>query len=286
MWFKLRFQRGREVVVFGAFDMAEEQIRNFFCHSGRSDIFAMMDNFIEFLYAKFLLSDGVSVEPKPNFMVFVLQVGEEGESQVTQALQAGASYVVVENPKDFSSESVISTQIPVVEALRKLTVFHRNRYKRSMMVISGGYNQEKALEDFESVLAPYSIVHASAPEAGEIEAMLAVLSIYPQVEIAIVCLKADTLGDITSRCEWLKPQYGIVTAFEDKQMSEAQSLRAYSELLDYLLKNNGVPILNQNDLKQQNMIRRFSDSILFTSSEKHEFKAAAEAFAKTLGLVK
>ncbi|MEP4535207.1 MAG: Mur ligase family protein [Cyclobacteriaceae bacterium] len=224
-----------------------------------------MDNFIEFLYSKFLQSDGASVEPKQDHMVFILDAeGENTQAQVDKALAAGASYVVVGGLGRQTSDKVILSKTPVLEALREVAIFHRSRHKRKVIAVTGGARQQEVINDLMDVLSQNYIVHTSKEQCNEVEVLLAILAIYPQVEVTIIGMQAQNLGDVAALCQLVKQQYGLVTQFENTHMEAEESLRAYSELLDYLRKTEGTPIINTNDPKQQNMARRFQNAILYS----------------------
>lgn len=236
-----------------------------------------MDNFIEFLYSKFLQSEGVSVEPKQGYLVFILEnEGENTQAQVGKALAAGASYVVVGGLERQTSDKVIISKHPVLDALRELAIFHRSRHKRKVIAVTGGINQQAVIDELTRVLSQKYIVHNCTEQSDEVEVLLAILAIYPQVEVTIIGMQAQNLGDVAALCRLVKPQYGLVTKFENDFMDEEESLRAYSELLDYLRKTEGTPIINKNDPKQQNMARRFQNVILYSDEpSSHESQASS-----------
>ncbi|MEP1892170.1 MAG: Mur ligase family protein, partial [Cyclobacteriaceae bacterium] len=137
------------------------------------------------------------------------------------------------------------------------------------------------------VLSQKYIVHTSNEQSDEVEVLLAILAIYPQVEMTIIGMQAQSLGDVGGLCELLKPQYGLVTNFENASMEEEESLRAYSELLDYLRKTEGTPIINKDDPKQQNMARRFQNAILYSdkpSSHENQTSSLTDSVGRAFNI--
>ena len=217
------------------------------------------------------------MEPKQGYLVFILEnEGENTQAQVDKALAAGASYVVVGGLERQTSDKVIISKQPVLEALRELAIFHRSRHKRKVIAVTGGINQQAVIDELTRVLSQKYIVHNCTEQSDEVEVLLAILAIYPQVEVTIIGMQAQNLGDVAALCRLVKPQYGLVTKFENDFMDEEESLRAYSELLDYLRKTEGTPIINKNDPKQQNMARRFQNAILYSDEpSSHESQTSS-----------
>ena len=202
----------------------------------------------EFLYSRFLLADGVSIDSRtlqPGQMFFALSGSrKDGHTFVEEALKRGASYAVVSEKKYDSYERCLCVK-NVLKALQSLARFHRSRYKRRLIAITGSNGKTTTRSLTEAVLSSHYIVCASTSSYNNhIGVPLTLLSILPQTEIAILEIGTSSEGEIASLCEIAQPTHGLITQIGKAHLkglgSEEGVFREKRALFDFLRKNKGI----------------------------------------------
>lgn len=234
-----------------------------------------MGDFIEFLYSRFLLSDGVSIDTRtiePNNLFFAISGPNfDANRFAEEALKKGAAYAVVDD-KNYVTDDRIILAKDGLKALQQLATFHRSRFKRPILAITGSNGKTTTKELIQSVLSEKYIVHATRGNYNNhIGVPLTLLHIHPQVEIAIIEMGANHVGEIASYCEMAKPSHGLITnigrAHTETFGGIEGVIRGKSELFDFLRKTNGTPFINMDDSVLSNMAKRFESPVLFPSKD-------------------
>lgn len=230
-----------------------------------------MGDFIEFLYSRFLLSDGVSIDTRTleqgNLFFAISGPNFNANKFAMQALEQGASYAVVDDEEYVTDERIILTNDSLV-ALQELAKFHRSRFNRPVIGITGSNGKTTTKELIAGVLEKKYIVHATKGNYNNhIGVPLTLLHIHPQVEIAIIEMGANHVGEIAGLCEIARPTHGLITnighAHTEGFGGFEGVIRGKSELFDFLRKNEGIPLINMNDRVLSNMAKRFTEPVCF-----------------------
>ncbi|WP_425390143.1 UDP-N-acetylmuramoyl-tripeptide--D-alanyl-D-alanine ligase [Ekhidna sp.] len=234
-----------------------------------------MGDFIEFLYSRFLLSDGVSIDTrtleKDNLFFAINGPNFNANEFAEEALKKGASYAVVDDKKYVTNERIIHAK-DGLEALQELAKFHRDRFKRPVLGITGSNGKTTTKELVARVLSQRYIIHATKGNYNNhIGVPLTLLHIHPQVEIAIIEMGANHVGEIGSYCEIARPTHGLITnigrAHTETFGGIEGVIRGKSELFDFLRKNGGTPFINMSDSVLSNMSKRFDSPVTFPPKE-------------------
>ncbi len=235
----------------------------------------MMENFIEYLYSKFLQSDGVSIDTRtlePGNLFFAIQGPNFNANKFApKALELGANFAVVDDPEYVLDDRYILAENGM-SALQDLSIFHRSRFKRKVLGLTGSNGKTTTKEIINLVLQKKYITHATAGNYNNhLGVPLTLLHIHPQVEIAIIEMGANHVGDIAELCEYAKPNYGLITNIGEAHTETFGGiegvLRGKSELFDHLRKTGGTPFINMADERLKNMSKRFKDAILYPSED-------------------
>jgi len=234
-----------------------------------------MGDFIEFLYSRFLLSDGVSIDTrtieKGNLFFAISGPNFNANQFADEALEKGASYAVIDDEQYVTNDRTILAQ-DGLQALQELAKFHRSRFKRPVLGITGSNGKTTTKELITGVLAEKYIVHATPGNYNNhIGVPLTLLHIHPQVEIAIIEMGANRVGDIAGYCEVARPTHGLITnigrAHTETFGGIEGVIRGKSELFDFIRKNGGTAFINKNDSVLSNMARRFDSPVVFPQSD-------------------
>ncbi|MEQ9404127.1 MAG: UDP-N-acetylmuramoyl-tripeptide--D-alanyl-D-alanine ligase [Cyclobacteriaceae bacterium] len=234
-----------------------------------------MGDFMEFLYSRFLLSDGVSIDTrtieKGNLFFAINGPNFNAAQFAMQALEKGASYVVVDDVKYVTDDRIILAE-DSLKALQDLARFHRARFKRPVLGITGSNGKTTTKELISRVLSKKFVVHTTKGNYNNhIGVPLTLLHIHPQVEIAVIEMGANHVGEIGFLSEMAAPTYGLITnighAHTEGFGGIEGVLRGKSELFDYLRKTEGKPLINTDDPRLVNMVKRFADPITFPDED-------------------
>ncbi|WP_258100471.1 UDP-N-acetylmuramoyl-tripeptide--D-alanyl-D-alanine ligase [Marinoscillum pacificum] len=234
-----------------------------------------MTSFIEFLYSRFLLSDGVSIDTrtitKGNLYFALKGPNFNANKYAIQALELGAAYAVVDEEEYVTDERIILAD-DAQKALQDLATFHRSRFKRPVLGLTGSNGKTTTKELVNRVLATKYITHATKGNLNNhLGVPLTLLHIHPQVEIAIIEMGANHVGEIAELCGYANPTHGLIT-----NIGEAHTelfggiegvLRGKSELFDHLRQTGSKAFINVDDFRLENMAKRFADPVLFPAED-------------------
>lgn len=234
-----------------------------------------MTSFIEFLYSRFLLSDGVSIDTrtitKGNLYFALKGPNFNANKYATKALELGAAYAVVDEEEYVTDERIILAE-DAQKALQDLATFHRSRFKRPVLGLTGSNGKTTTKELINRVLATKNITHATKGNLNNhLGVPLTLLHIHPQVEVAIIEMGANHVGEIAELCGYANPTHGLIT-----NIGEAHTelfggiegvLRGKSELFDHLRQTSGKAFINVDDFRLENMAKRFTDPVLFPAED-------------------
>ena len=248
-----------------------------------------MGNFIEFLYSRFLLSDGVSVDTrtirKDNLFFAISGPNFNGNQFAAQALEKGASYAVVDEEEYVTDERIILGKNGL-KALQDLAIFHRNRFKRPVIGITGSNGKTTTRELISKILETKYIVHSTQENYNNhIGVPITLLHIHPQIEIAIIEMGANHVGEIAHLCDMAQPTHGLITNIGRAHTATFGGIegviRGKSELYDYLKKTDGQVFINIHDSVLSNMAKRFESPVKYPEND---FRLLASSPLLTISL--
>ena len=234
-----------------------------------------MGDFIEFLYSRFLLSDGVSIDTRtiePNNLFFAISGPNFNANEFAEeALKKGAAYAVVDD-ESFVTDDRIILAVDALKAMQDLAAFHRARFKRPVLAITGSNGKTSTKELISCVLSEKYTVHATKGNYNNhIGVPLTLLHIHPQVEVAIIEMGANHVGEIAGYCEVARPSHGMITnigrAHTETFGGIEGVIRGKSELFDFLRKSGGTPFINMDDSVLSNMSKRFDSPVLYPGKD-------------------
>ncbi len=233
-----------------------------------------MENFIELLYSRFLLSDGVSTDTRTlqsgNLFFALSGPNFNGNLYAEEALRKGASYVVVDDPQFVKGDRYILSS-DSLKALQALSKFHRSRFRKPVFALTGSNGKTSTKELIHRVLSKkYDVLATEGNLNNQIGVPLTLLKIHPQIEVAIIEMGASKVGDIAELCDYANPTHGLITNIGHAHTASFGGiegvLRGKSELFDHLRKTGGHPFINELDPRLINMARRFESKSIYPGS--------------------
>jgi UDP-N-acetylmuramoyl-tripeptide--D-alanyl-D-alanine ligase len=226
---------------------------------------------IKELYEKFLESGKISTDTRqigPGSVFFALK-GEKfnGNTFASQALDKGAMYAVVDEAAYVTDRRCILVD-NVLESLQKLSRHHRDQLNIPVIGLTGSNGKTTTKELLHAVLSKKFKTFATKGNLNNhIGVPLTLLSIDKSVEMAVVEMGANHLGEIAFLCSLANPSHGFITNIGRAHIglfgSYENIIRAKSELYQHLITRDGTVFINSQNEVLANMAKRFKDPLFY-----------------------
>ncbi|WP_430613844.1 UDP-N-acetylmuramoyl-tripeptide--D-alanyl-D-alanine ligase [Flavobacterium sp. JP2137] len=214
---------------------------------------------IEELYQCFLQCDGVSIDTRnitPNSLFFALKGDNfDANTLAQQALDNGASFVVMDNKKLQSNPDKMFWYADALMALQELAKYHRQQLGLPIIALTGSNGKTTTKELILTVLSQkYQVRGTQGNLNNHIGVPLTLLSFDEDTDIGVVEMGANHLGEISHLCELTDPDFGYITNFGKAHLEGFGSfegvVKAKGELYDYLENNYKLAFANTDDALQ------------------------------------
>lgn len=228
---------------------------------------------IEKLYSRFLASTGISTDTRkiaPGSMFFALKGDKFNANEFAQqALDKGASCVVVDEEQYQVNEQCVFVA-DTLTTLQQLARHHRSKLTIPVIGLTGSNGKTTSKELVNAVLsAKYRTYATKGNLNNHIGVPLTLLAIDQSVEIAVVEMGANHLGEIALLCSIANPTHGFITNIGKAHIGTfggyENIIRAKSELYQHLITHNGVVFINSQNEILANMAKRFKDPLFYPS---------------------
>ena len=207
------------------------------------------------IHGFFLKCNSVSIDTRkiePNSL-FVAIKGENFDANTfaKEAIEKGASYVIIDNKDYFIDERTILVENSLI-ALQELAKFHRNYLKLPIIALTGSNGKTTTKELINVVLAKKYKTKATVGNLNNhIGVPLTLLSFNTETEIGIVEMGANHKKEIEFLCNLAQPDYGYITNFGKAHLEGFGGVEGVivgkSEMYNYLSQNNKVAFVNLED---------------------------------------
>lgn len=185
--------------------------------------------------------------------IFFALKGEsfDGNKFAPDALNAGAKLVIVDDPEQTNQSKTIL--VPnVLEFLQDVATYHRSKLEIPVVGLTGSNGKTTTKELINWVLSSQFKTFATKGNLNNhIGVPLSVLSIDSQVQIAIIEMGANHIGEIAKLCSISQPTHGLITNIGKAHLEGFGSLegvkQAKSELYRYLSGQKGELFINSNN---------------------------------------
>ena len=229
----------------------------------------MMD--IQNLYQKYRESGKVSTDTRqitPGSVFFALKGDKFNANEFAgEALGKGASYAVVDEERYVTSDRCILVD-NVLEALQKLARHHRDQLKIPFIGLTGSNGKTTSKELVHAVLSKkFKTLATKGNLNNHIGVPLTLLSIDDSIEIAVIEMGANHVGEIALLCSIANPTHGFITNIGKAHIGTfggfENIIRAKSELYHHLIQTNGQVFINSQNYILANMAKRFSNPLFY-----------------------
>ncbi|WP_317039329.1 UDP-N-acetylmuramoyl-tripeptide--D-alanyl-D-alanine ligase [Roseivirga sp. 4D4] len=219
---------------------------------------------IEQLYQLYLKSTGVSTDTRSikegNIWFALKGPNFNAHRFADQALEKGASVVVIDDAH-FAKDDRYFVVEDGLEALQKLGRHHRNQFDIPFIGITGSNGKTTTKELMRDVLSQKYKVHATQGNFNNhIGVPLTLLQIDESIEIAIIEMGANKVGDIAELCGIADPTHGLITNIGKAHLEGFGGvegvIRGKSELYHHLIQKEGVIFVNSQSDVLSNIAKR------------------------------
>jgi UDP-N-acetylmuramoyl-tripeptide--D-alanyl-D-alanine ligase len=210
---------------------------------------------IESLYHIFKQYPLVSTDSrdiKPSSIFFSLK-GEHfnGNLFAEQSLNNGAAIAVIDDSQ-FKKDERYIVVADTLKALQLLSQYHRKHLNIPVIGITGTNGKTTTKELLKAVLSRKYKTHATQGNLNNhIGVPLTILSLTKEIEMAVVEMGANHIGEIKELCEIARPTHGIITNIGKAHLEGFGSyegvIRTKTELYQYLQQNKGGIIVNYDN---------------------------------------
>jgi UDP-N-acetylmuramoyl-tripeptide--D-alanyl-D-alanine ligase len=213
---------------------------------------------ISLIHSLFLQCNSVSIDTRKiqSKSLFVAIKGDNFDANTfaKEALEKGASYVIIDNANYFIDNRTILVNNSL-ETLQELAKFHRNYLKLPVIALTGSNGKTTTKELIQVVLAQKFKVKATSGNLNNhIGVPLTLLSFNTETEMGIVEMGANHKKEIEFLCELATPDYGYITNFGKAHLEGFGGIEGViegkSEMYSYLFKNNKLAFVNLDDAIQ------------------------------------
>lgn len=231
----------------------------------------MMD--IEKLYRKYRESGKVSTDTRqilPSSVFFALKGDKFNANEfAAEALAKGASAVVVDEAK-YAIDDRYFLVDNSLEALQKLARHHRDQLKIPVVGLTGSNGKTTSKELINAVLSKKFKTFATKGNLNNhIGVPLTILSIDDSIELAIIEMGANHVGEIALLSSIANPTHGFITNIGKAHIGTfggfENIIRGKSELYQHLITTNGQVFINSKNEILSNMAKRFSKPLFYPS---------------------
>jgi UDP-N-acetylmuramoyl-tripeptide--D-alanyl-D-alanine ligase len=210
---------------------------------------------IQELYSLFEKHPYISTDTRktiPGSIFFCLKGPSfNGNKFAAKAIENGAAYAIIDEQEYQTEEKIILVK-DTLTCLQKLAKYHRNKLSIPVIGITGSNGKTTTKELLYSVLSKKFKVYATPGNLNNhIGVPLSVLEITNDIEIAIIEMGANHLGEIHDLCKISQPDFGLITNIGKAHLegfgSYENVITAKTELYKCIESRDGMVFLNNNN---------------------------------------
>ncbi len=229
---------------------------------------------IQNIHNLFLKCSSISIDTRKivsnSFFVAIKGENFDANTFAKEALEKGASYVIIDNEEYFIDDRTILVANSL-EALQELAKYHRHYLKLPIIALTGSNGKTTTKELINAVLSKkYNTKATIGNLNNHIGVPLTLLSFTNETEIGIVEMGANHQKEIEFLCYIAQPDYGYITNFGKAHLEGFGGvegvIKGKSEMYSYLKQNNKKVFVNLDDAIQNSKTVDF-DRITFSQMD-------------------
>lgn len=213
---------------------------------------------IQKIHSLFLKCNSVSIDTRKieSNSLFVAIKGERFDANTfaNEALQKGASYVIIDNADYYVDARTILVKDSLI-ALQELASYHRKYLNLPIIALTGSNGKTTTKELINVVLSKkFNTIATIGNLNNHIGVPLTLLSFSASTEIGIVEMGANHQKEIEFLCEIAQPDYGYITNFGKAHLEGFGGvegvIKGKSEMYTFLKNNHKKAFVNTDDVIQ------------------------------------
>lgn len=226
---------------------------------------------IQNLYQNYLKTGKVSTDTRqitPGSIFFALKGEKFNANQFAEeALAKGAQLAVIDEA-GYAKDNRYVVVEDVLKTLQALARYHRDQLTIPVIGLTGSNGKTTSKELLHAVLAKKFKTFATKGNLNNhIGVPLSVLSIDSSVEIAVIEMGANHVGEIAALCTIANPTHGFITNIGKAHIGTFGGfdniIRGKSELYMHLINQQGTVFINSQNPILFNMAKRFKNPLLY-----------------------
>ena len=235
------------------------------------------------LYTIFLQFPSIQTDTRklqPGDLFFALKGPNfNGNHFAKQALDAGAAYVIIDEPVNFTDNRIIETA-DALQLLQDLAKYHRQQFTIPFIAITGSNGKTTTKELVYEVLAStYKTYTTKGNLNNHIGIPLTILAVKKDAELAVIEMGANHQNEIAGYCQYTMPTHGIITNCGKAHLEgfggEMGVMKGKGELFDYLKLHGGTAFI-MNDYAYLKQLSEGISSIKTYGTENAEITGLAD----------
>lgn len=226
---------------------------------------------INLLYQAFVRSRKVSTDTRniePGSIFFALRGPNfNANSFVDEALAKGASWVVIDDPQYVRAGKTFLVEDGLL-ALQELARHHRSQLKIPIIGLTGSNGKTTSKELLSAVLSKkFKTLATKGNFNNHIGVPLTILEIDSSIDIAVIEMGANHIGEIALLSAIANPTHGLITNIGKAHIGMfggfENIVRGKTELYQHLIQNHGTVFINSTDTILSNMRWRFASPVMY-----------------------
>nr|WP_319397302.1 UDP-N-acetylmuramoyl-tripeptide--D-alanyl-D-alanine ligase [uncultured Carboxylicivirga sp.] len=235
---------------------------------------------IKDIYKAFCQSSGISTDSRncPDNSMFVALKGSnfDGNKYIDEVLSQGATYAISSNSEFSTLENVFIVEDTLL-TLQQLANYHRKHLTFPIISITGTNGKTTSKELINTVLSEKYKTKATAGNFNNhIGVPLTLLSFSNDLEIGIVEMGANHMGEIELLCNIAEPDYCLITNVGKAHLEGFGSFegvkKAKGEMYQYALKNEKTIFINKSNLHLKEMAKSNTNKFEYGKNSNIEAK--------------
>ena len=235
------------------------------------------------LYTIFLQFPSIQTDTRklqPGDLFFALKGPNfNGNHFAKQALDAGAAYVIIDEPVNFTDNRIIETA-DALQLLQDLAKYHRQQFTIPFIAITGSNGKTTTKELVYEVLAStYKTYTTKGNLNNHIGIPLTILAVKKDAELAVIEMGANHQNEIAGYCQYTMPTHGIITNCGKAHLEgfggEMGVMKGKGELFDYLKLHGGTAFI-MNDYAYLKQLSEGISAIKTYGTENAEITGVAD----------
>jgi UDP-N-acetylmuramoyl-tripeptide--D-alanyl-D-alanine ligase len=235
------------------------------------------------LYTIFLQFPSIQTDTRklqPGDLFFALKGPNfNGNQFAKQALDAGAAYVIIDEPVNFTDSRIIETA-DALQLLQDLAKYHRQQFTIPFIAITGSNGKTTTKELVYEVLAStYKTYTTKGNLNNHIGIPLTILAVKKDAELAVIEMGANHQNEIAGYCQYTMPTHGIITNCGKAHLEgfggEMGVMKGKGELFDYLKLHGGTAFI-MNDYAYLKQLSEGISAIKTYGTENAEITGVAD----------